>query len=649
MKNIPRRFGKLVLRCVDMQKKKNANSLGKKKQGPFGSLAMRVLFISFGFIVLPLIFYAVVLYREDYNQKFDEIFIDLEMSQQDYIKYLRQFERNNISIIDLIDQFSQAAGSEKKVFASPKLKATLIDYAKNQNLSGICFLELTQEGRLICEASTNPLYVGQDFSMHINLAEKEKSKETVFIAKDPILGWNLYFFRFLYDDAGKIRGALASVMALDVLTGILAENRSWKNAAISVLDAQLRVLESSSDKLLQVEFFTGHRQDIFEKTRLIPVEIIAGGFIFRLEGKKRFAVISRIPETNAYLMLSIPSAYLLTQIFDYILRLAIFLVFIVLIGGIISYLLTLRMAKPMKKLYLVMTEVGRGHFDKRYSYDRFGFEINYLGRRFNSMTDALEEHIEKAKKEEAEKEVYAKELQIANQIQKSILPKANISLDKLDIAAFYKAAKEVAGDFYDWLETKDQVMITIADGVGKGISSCLYSFDMRSILRSFAMIETDLKKLVYETNEMFRQDTKESFNFVTAFVTLFDPKTGTLRYANCGHLPTFVKRKTGEMEEIMTKGTAFGVEEFTDIEVQEIKLTEGDFVVLYTDGVTEAQDAKEKFYKKERLASIIAKTKATSSEELIDEIAKDVTDFVGDAPQSDDITLLVMRVQGGSS
>ena len=299
----------------------------------------------------------------------------------------------------------------------------------------------------------------------------------------------------------------------------------------------------------------------------------------------------------------------------------------------------------MDQLNAIISSMGSGDIKRIYKNDRFGFEINDLGQAVNKMQNDLSTYIEQVKLERGEKDSLKKELEIGHDIQKALLPSEEVNIDGIEIATYYTPAREVAGDFYDYLELNDQeVLITIADGVGKGISSCLYSFDLRSILRTAATSTNNLKDIALMSNRIFCNDTKESCNFVTLVTGILNKHTSSFEFTNAGHLPVFVKRNNNDIDQYTTSGMAFGIEEIDDIEKNTIKLEKGDFCILYTDGLLEGLNEENILYSQERLLKSIKESNASTCNDLMEKIIGDLNDFVGNKEQYDDISILIFRI-----
>ncbi|MES2345520.1 MAG: SpoIIE family protein phosphatase [Chlamydiota bacterium] len=319
---------------------------------------------------------------------------------------------------------------------------------------------------------------------------------------------------------------------------------------------------------------------------------------------------------------------------------------IFLLGFVMTYLITRRMARPLGSLCLEMSKVGSGDLKARYKYDPFGLEINTLGESFNQMIDSLILQIEISKNERVAKEALETELKIGKKIQKSLLPTRLVEFPGVDIGAGFQAAQEVAGDFYDLFVINNKLMVAVGDASGKGISACLYSLGVRSLLRSFNLCYSNqLSKALDATNAIFCKDTEDTQHFVTAWVGIFDPATLQLEYGSAGHPPALLKRKNGEVIELATPGIAFGAVEEHSIETKHIQLVSGDLLLLYSDGITEAQDVNDQFYGAPRLERFLqAQNMRDSASALAQNLLQDVEQFSINTAQYDDVTFLFIRI-----
>ncbi len=329
---------------------------------------------------------------------------------------------------------------------------------------------------------------------------------------------------------------------------------------------------------------------------------------------------------------------------SYYFRFATLVFFVGVFGGGAVYFFTRRIGKPLKDLCRTMERVSGGAAHARYTPDRMGFEINALGLQFNETLDSLLHHAQEAERERLIRERLAGELRIGHEIQASLLPLHIPGLPGVDIAAGYFASKEVNGDFYDLFRLEDgQILIAMCDTAGKGISACLFSLGLRSILRSLASVGSDLSELVRKANDLYLIDAHESSMFSTVWLGLYNPATQKLAYCSQGHPPAVLLRGS-RIEELWTPGIALGAQKVDLIETKEVTLKPGDLLVMYTDGIIEAHDPDNELFGKERLYELIQRKKNATSQQIADRIIEDVHLFSQGAPQHDDITLLVFRI-----
>ncbi|MFA4877294.1 MAG: SpoIIE family protein phosphatase [Methanoregula sp.] len=264
----------------------------------------------------------------------------------------------------------------------------------------------------------------------------------------------------------------------------------------------------------------------------------------------------------------------------------------------------------------------------------------------------LDERRVKAEKEKLESEMARKnaELQIAAEIQRNFLPESIPVTTGFDIAAKSIMAKEVGGDFFDILPLevipmdKTRTGIMIADVSGKGVPAALFMALSRIVVRVTAMWFKKPSEVISFANPIIAENSKTGM-FVTLFYGIIDKNKKTLTYVNAGHNPPIVLRqKSGDIEELELTGIAVGALEDAVYEQQDILLSVGDVIVLYTDGITEAVNDKEEMFDVPRLMEIIRKNGHLTSQEIVNEIIGAVTSFSENQPQFDDITLMVIKV-----
>lgn len=314
-----------------------------------------------------------------------------------------------------------------------------------------------------------------------------------------------------------------------------------------------------------------------------------------------------------------------------------------------------RFVHPILDLSDGVREIASGNLEKKLEIHT-GDEIEHLSVCFNAMTDELQSYMKNLTRVTAEKERIATELNVATNIQESMLP--NIfppfpERQDFDIYATMHAAKEVGGDFYDFYMLDDNhVVITIADVSGKGVPAALFMVISKTILKNFALTmtgENDLASVVACTNDQLCQN-NDAMMFVTAFVGMLDVTTGKFVYVNAGHNPPLIYRKHEKKFAYMDVKRNFvmgGMDEL-DYVGQELTLEPGDKLFFYTDGVTEALSEEEELYGEERLLNCLNGMQVDDMplKEIQQQVQQDLQKHVGAAEQSDDITMLALSYSG---
>jgi sigma-B regulation protein RsbU (phosphoserine phosphatase) len=243
------------------------------------------------------------------------------------------------------------------------------------------------------------------------------------------------------------------------------------------------------------------------------------------------------------------------------------------------------------------------------------------------------------------------ELALAGQIQADFLPRDLPHIPGWQLAATLQPARETSGDFYDVIPLPNgRFGIVIADVSDKGMGAALYMALSRTLIRTYAMqyhMRPDLALGV--ANRRMLMDTQVGM-FVTVFYGILDPVTGMLTYCNAGHNPPYLlSAQDGDAVKALDgTGTALGVFKGQDLTwgQEAVQLAPGDMLVFYSDGVTDAQDAHETFFGEERLLQAVRANSGRSAQEVREALIAEVHEFMGDAPQFDDITLLVAVREG---
>ncbi len=266
-------------------------------------------------------------------------------------------------------------------------------------------------------------------------------------------------------------------------------------------------------------------------------------------------------------------------------------------------------------------------------------EFVRLGGSINRMVQRIREYSEEIERKESE-------IRIAAGIQTAFLPRTVPQPRGCEVAAFTLPAKEVGGDFYDFFgQGEGRYALVIADVAGKGVPAALYMALSRTTVRTVARWCRVPAETVRRANDTVIEDAG-SVSFVTLFYAVVDEQARTLTYVNAGHNPPILRRADGTIETLEPTGPVIGFLENMEYGEVTVPLLPGDLLVLYTDGVTEAEGESGGMFGEERLRSVVEEVAELPADAVAAVIRDAVMAFAGKAPQFDDITVVVLRVVG---
>jgi serine phosphatase RsbU (regulator of sigma subunit) len=320
------------------------------------------------------------------------------------------------------------------------------------------------------------------------------------------------------------------------------------------------------------------------------------------------------------------------------------LVAMIFVVACISYFLSQMITDPIVALIRGVKALGRGDMEYQVVV-KTGDELESLANSFNKMITDLKLHMEELQCTTAEKEGLLKELEIARGIQQRLLPQTAPKIEGMDLAAHNEPAREVGGDFYDFIPVmEDNLGLVIADVSGKGMPAAMFMGLSRTIIRASATGDPAATNAIKQANELICRDSTSGM-FVTLFYGVLNTRWRRLRYVNAGHNPPMVFTKgSDEAIFLRAKGIALGVAHEIDLEELSIDLASGDILVMYTDGITEAINEQEEAFGLERLIQVILTHRDLSSQAIIDQVQREVISFAGSQPQFDDITLMILKL-----
>lgn len=300
---------------------------------------------------------------------------------------------------------------------------------------------------------------------------------------------------------------------------------------------------------------------------------------------------------------------------------------------------------PFRKLAGWVKELGQGGSPDEMDFDASD-EIGEIAKAFNEIT----EKFRKSQVNLAEQERLQKEMQVAQEIQQTLLPDSFPDIEGYELASYYEAAKEVGGDYFDFVQVdKDTLGIVVADVSGKGVPGSLVMTMIRTALRTEARGNKNAADVLARVNEFVMNDMKRGM-FVTVFYIILDSKNRTINYASAGHNPMILYRGSSQKSYYLNpRGFPIGISLpdkalfRNSIESDSLRLKQDDVLLVFTDGITEAMNSDRDQYGDERFLEAIRRHGHCSAEPLVEKLHDELDVFTQGSPQNDDITLVAIR------
>lgn len=316
--------------------------------------------------------------------------------------------------------------------------------------------------------------------------------------------------------------------------------------------------------------------------------------------------------------------------------------FALITGALISLLLAVHIARPVNLLTKGAEAIGQGNLDTRISI-RSVKEIQVLAHTFNKMAHSLKE----SRRVMLDKERMEKELEIAHDIQETLLPANLPHMLNFEIDAYYHPASQVGGDYFDIIPIDDRyIMIVVGDVAGKGVPGMVVMAMVRVLVRGLALRGERPVKLLRHLNMLLKKDMKKNM-FVTLFCGLLDKQEGILDFASAAHMPLLLYHSSEQMvRRVETSAKPLGL--FPDniftknLEEHRIKLQPGDLFMQFTDGLNEMRNPSSEEFGMDRIMQVVYDAAAGGARHLLAEVKRRLDDFRSGAEQGDDLTLLAV-------
>lgn len=438
----------------------------------------------------------------------------------------------------------------------------------------------------------------------------------------------------------KLIGIITADWKIEDLSKGLAIYKPTKNSYILLADKDndfIIALTNANKTGHSLNELTWYRENL--KTG----DVIKDGNIFY----RVFLVSMR---NGLILFVNIPLYELYGEIYAHLFIVTFLMLLSVILVALIMYrIITKNVNKPIQYLVDTAQKIGEGDLETKMEIKEPA-EFAQLASAFNKMTTDIKDYITNLNIVTTEKKKMEEELSIANSIQSSSLPSEfppYPDRKEFDVFANMVPAKEVGGDFYDFFFVdKNNFVFLIADVSGKGVPAALFMMETKTLLRNIIKTGLPLDEAITKVNHKICKKNKQGF-FVTAFIAKIDLSNGQINFVNAGHNPPLLKRNEKHFTYLETESNLVlgAIDEFLYKQVED-KLSVGDEMFLYTDGVTEATNKELELFGENRLFENLNQNKDTEIEQIIPNIKQTVYDFMGEEKQSDDITTLVFKYKG---
>ncbi len=467
-----------------------------------------------------------------------------------------------------------------------------------------------------------------------------------------------YSVPFYTERDGKRRfaGVITADVSLEKLQEIVASLRVLKSGyAFLISQNGMMVTHPKKELIMNETIFGLAEQEKDEKLRELGRRMIRKGSGFvpvgaRVFGKESFMYYAPIPSNGWSLAVLFPRDELMADVR----RFSAIVAVLVIVGlSALSFAIVLiarSITRPLTDMANAIENMGGGNLDVRLPAVRSRDEVGVLAKAFDEMRLSLKKHIRELTETTAAKQRIESELKIARQIQMSILPKIFPPFPDrkdVDIYAVISPAKEVGGDFYDFFQIDaTRICFVIGDVSGKGVPASLFMAVTKTLVKARATTGSTPGQVLTRVNQELSEGNDENM-FVTIFIAILDLSTGELSYANGGHNPPLLVLKEGEVTFIKgADNPVVGVIEGVNYTTKSVLLQTGDWLCMYTDGVTEAMDETGQFFGEKRMVEHIMGLKKGSLKEKIQSLKEEVERFAEGVPQADDITIMAVQFGG---
>jgi phosphoserine phosphatase RsbU/P len=366
--------------------------------------------------------------------------------------------------------------------------------------------------------------------------------------------------------------------------------------------------------------------------------------------KECWMTYTPIPSSGWSLAVLFPMAELMADIARLNRIMILMAAFGLILLSLAVVLISRTITRPLRAMAKATEEISKGNLNTPLPTVKSHDEVGKMAEGFQAMQTSLKEYIQKLTETTAAKERMESELNIAHEIQMSILPKIFPPFPdhpEFDLYAVIAPAREVGGDFYDFFQIDPtHLCFVIADVSGKGVPASLFMAVTKTLIKATAKAGISPAEILTRVNQELAVG-NDAAMFVTIFCGILDTETGEIFYANAGHNPPLLVDKQGKPDYLSSSGgLVLGVMEGISYKVEKLSLEAGETFFMYTDGVTEAMNLQGELFSEERLKKDLALAAGGSLKAMLDFLMGRIQEFAGDALQADDITMMVIQYKG---
>jgi len=450
----------------------------------------------------------------------------------------------------------------------------------------------------------------------------------------------------LNDSEGNFIGSISLDISLKWLSETLASVQPYPHSYVILISrGGTFLVHPDPEKLFYQTIYTGtlgNKNTALEDLGDSMLNMEKGMRALRMDGKRSYVFYTPLKETGWSMGIVCPER----DIFSSFNRLQWLIVGFGLLSLALMFFVCFRVIRktlnPLSNLAAQARNIADGHFDSVLPEDPRQDEIGTLSRSFSNMQTSLVSYIDELQRTTAKRERIESELQVARNIQRGMIPREFPSRAGVDLYGEMVPAKEVGGDLYDFFLQDGKLYFCIGDVSGKGIPASLLMAMTRTVFRVAVQKEPPVTEIARELNESLSAD-NDQLMFVTMLIGVIDLETGQMDFCNCGHNPPAILRDQADFVEVepnVPLGITPGFK-FTGQHVDDVR---GIPILLYTDGLNEAENEAHEAFGNDRLLEVMGSAPFHDSEELVTRLGAAVKAHVGGAEPSDDLTMLCIQI-----